>query len=198
MAIIQNLSNGSGIPEDFLKIMKSCRSDLSKATDRNSLMGYEGTAASSYFKTLGILLPEKWRFSGRNRRPPRDPVNALLSLGYKMAEGEVTAAILENGLDPAISFVHAAQPGRDNLMLDILEPLRPKVDGFVLQLLKSKLNLRCFTTNDQDGCLLNKEGRSRFYKAWAMCQAETDRANPFKLLAKDLIQKMLDFFPPGA
>ena len=133
---------------------------------------------------------------GRNRRPPRDPVNALLSLTYVISGGEIRRAILQRGLDPALGFLHASQSGRESLALDILEPLRPEVDLFVLTLLDSSLNLKHFTTNDQDGCLLNKKGRSAFFKAWAKWQ-EPDGENKrtLKSMAENFVRDLITFFP---
>lgn len=79
-----------------------------------------------------------------------------------MTGGEVGRAIFQRGLDPALGFLHVPQSGRESLVLDILEPLRPEVDRFVLQLVDNILTLKHFTTNKQDGCLLNKKGRSAF------------------------------------
>ncbi len=168
--VVRKFKNRKSELESICVQIKSCREALQKADSRNSLMGYEGAAASAYFTALAKILPEKWNFHGRNRRPPRDPVNALLSLSYVMTGGEVRRAILQRGLDPALGFLHAPQSGRESLALDILEPLRPEVDLFVLALLDGFLNLKHFTTNDQDGCLLNKKGRSVFFKAWAKWQ----------------------------
>jgi len=112
-----------------------------------------------------------------------------------MAGSEVRNAILEKGLDPAISFIHAVQSGRESLVFDVMEPVRPKVDWFALQLLKSNLNLKCFTMNKQDGCLLNKEGRNRFYKAWAIWQGGTAKERSMNAMAQDTIQGIIDFFP---
>ena len=194
-AVASELSKGDAALNDFSRKMGEYRAGLHRVSDRNSLMGYEGTAANLYFKTLANLLPKKWRFSGRNKRPPKDPVNALLSLSYTLAGSEVRNAIIEKGLDPGIAFVHAVQCGRESLVFDILEPIRPEADRFSFQLLKRKLNLKCFTTNTQEGCLLNKEGRKHFYTAWATWQGETSKERSIKVLAGELIEKMVDFFP---
>ena len=194
--VVRKLKNGNSELESICAQIKSCREGLQKAEGQNSLMGCEGAAARAYFTALAKILPEKWNFHGRNRRPPRDPVNALLSLSYVMTGAEVRRAILQKGLDPALGFLHAPQSGRESLVLDILEPLRPEVDWFVLQLFDSSLNLKHFTTNEQDGCLLNKKGRNIFFRAWAKWQepGEEDKKR-LKSMAENFVRDLIAFFP---
>jgi len=190
--VIQKFKNNG--PENFYNQIEKCRIELQKADTRNSIMGHEGTAARLYFNALGNILPSKWKFFGRNRRPPRDPVNALLSLGYVMAGGEVRQAVQKRGLDPAIGFLHSPQSGRESLVLDILEPIRPEVDWFALQLLDT-LTLRDFTTNQQDGCLLNKNGRKIFFKNWAQWKSSSEDKKSLRKMANKIINELIGIFP---
>ena len=98
------------------------------------MMGIEGAAAAAYFEAFGALLPPAAGFSGRNRRPPRDPANALLSLAYTLAHFEAVAAAQRAGLDPAVGFLHALFPGRESLACDLVEPLRPFCERLVWRL----------------------------------------------------------------
>lgn len=139
---------------------------LPEAADISAIMGFEGSAAAAWYNWLAVSLPSNWGFTGRNRRPPRDPVNVLLSLGYTLLGGEMLSAVQAAGLDPALGFLHGVVPGRESLVLDLIEPLRPGVDAFVLSLLDRVLTPRHFT-KQADRCLLNKEGRGLFYRAWA-------------------------------
>lgn len=132
-----------------------------------AVMGQEGVAAAAWFEAIGQWAPAHWRFSGRNRRPPRDPINALLSLGYTLLAAEVRSAVQEAGLDPSLGFLHGMAPGRDSLVLDLMEPLRPGVDALVLSLLDTELHPSHFYFRDEEGCRLSKEGRALFYPAWA-------------------------------
>jgi CRISPR-associated protein Cas1 len=157
-----------------------------KSESVESLLGNEGAAAVLYFSVFSQKLDEKWSFAGRNRRPPRDPVNALLSLSYVMAALEVQKAILKKSLDPTLGFVHSPKNGRDSFVLDILEPIRPFVDRFVIRLLDNPLQLSDFTYHPGGGCLLNKNGRGKYYSAWA------DLTNP-ELVEED-IGKMADHY----
>ncbi len=144
-----------------------CRSAVKQAPDPDQARGYEGAAATAWFGFLADILPGKWRFNGRNRRPPRDPVNGLLSLSYTMALAEVRQVVQQRGLDPGIGFLHTPRPGRESLLLDLLEPCRPAVDAFVLELINGLLAPGHFTYSKKYGCRLNKEGRSIYYRQWA-------------------------------
>ena len=140
---------------------------IGQANDTAELMGIEGAAAAAWFRWLAAWLPPVWGFQGRNRRPPRDPVNALLSLGYTLLGGDMLAAVQQQGLDPARGLLHELVPGRESLVLDLIEPLRPSVDRVVLGMLDQVLEPQDFTLSPVDGCRLSKEARGRFYQAWA-------------------------------
>ena len=141
------------------------------ARTQGTLLGLEGSAAAGWYDWLAGWLVERdktgWRFQGRNRRPPRDPVNALLSLGYTLLAGEVLRASQEQGLDPALGFLHGVVPGREALVLDLMEPLRPSVDLLTIGLIDGVLLPTHFTYSARDGCRLNKNARGRFYREWA-------------------------------
>jgi CRISPR-associated protein Cas1 len=144
------------------------KTKLADAQDTQSIMGLEGAGSAFYFKCLKTIVNKKWKFLKRNRRPPKDPVNALLSLGYTLAAAEIRGGLLSSGFDPSTGFLHSLVPGRDSLVLDFLEPARPAVDRFVINLLKNeKLSTTHFINNTADGCRLNKSGRAIFYPAWA-------------------------------
>jgi hypothetical protein len=91
-----------------------------------------------------------------------------LSLGYTLLGAEMLRQVHADGLDPALGFLHGIVPGRESLVLDLIEPLRPSIDGFVLDdLLERVLSPRHFTFSREDGCRLNKDGRSLYYQTWA-------------------------------
>ena len=144
---------------------------VDKQTSIASLRGVEGAGAAAYFEGFGDLLPERLKFDRRNRRPPKDPVNAVLSLGYTLLHAEAVLALYGGGLDPFIGFYHALDFGRESLACDVVESLRVDVDRHVLMLFRTeKLRLDDFSTTD-GACLLGKAGRSRFYAEWE-CLAE--------------------------
>ncbi len=165
--MLQNVGGKSPKLKTAIEQINRHRADLHARNSIQELMGLEGAAAACYFKILAETFEDKWNFTGRNKRPPRDPVNALLSYGYTLATTPIHRLALAEGLDPAVGFLHSTKNGRDSLILDILEPIRPNVDWFVSQILASKLSPKHFSSNPQDGCRLTKEGRVIFFKAWA-------------------------------
>ena len=140
---------------------------LAAVPDHDTVMGLEGAAAARYFQHWGALWEEPWHFNGRNRRPPRDPINALLSLGYTLAGHYVGRAARQRGLDDAVGYLHTEAANRPALILDLLEPVRPWVDQWIWSIAADGwLNPEHFTTNDGEGCRLNKEGRGIFFREW--------------------------------
>ncbi|MEW6133133.1 MAG: CRISPR-associated endonuclease Cas1 [Pseudomonadota bacterium] len=140
---------------------------LDDQPDLASLRGVEGFAANLYFTAFGALVPPSLGFKGRNRRPPRDPVNAVLSLAYTLLDAEAVLAAHAAGLDPALGFYHQPSYGRDSLASDLIEALRPDIERWVLGLFnKQVLRADDFSTSTQTGCLLGKAGRTRFYQEW--------------------------------
>ncbi|MDD5007497.1 MAG: CRISPR-associated endonuclease Cas1 [Syntrophorhabdaceae bacterium] len=136
------------------------------------LRGLEGSAASAYFSAYTALFPESLGFTKRTRRPPEDPVNALLSLCYTLIHYEMVREIEVIGLDPTIGFYHQFEYGRESLACDLVEIYRPEVDRFVWALCRD----RDFTDRDfsydseRPGCYLKKGARARFYpfyEEWA-------------------------------
>jgi CRISPR-associated protein Cas1 len=137
-----------------------------------SLVGLEGSASAAYFSGYTKLFPPSLEFTGRNRRPPRDPVNAVLSLCYTMLHYETASEIEAIGLDPTIGFLHQFEYGRESLACDLVEIHRPMVDEFVWELFRERsLTDRDFSyEKERPGCYLKKESRKRFYpwyEAWA-------------------------------
>lgn len=130
------------------------------------LRGLEGAAANMYFTAYAALAPASLHFHGRNRRPPKDPLNATLSLAYTLLHAEATLAAHAAGFDPCIGFLHAPAFGRESLASDLIEPLRADVDAWAMALFnKQELRAEEFSTTG-DGCFLGKAGREKFYRAW--------------------------------
>ncbi len=110
------------------------------AQGRSALMGLEGFGAKRYFNGLRALLDAQWRFAARERRPPPDPVNVLLSLGYSVLLTNVIHMIETVGLDPYLGFLHTDTYNRPSLALDLMEEFRPVlVDMLVLRCCNEKL-----------------------------------------------------------
>lgn len=164
--------------EAAAKAQESFKREALRTTDKLSLIGVEGMAANRYFEVLPHLMTqqkEAFPFTGRNRRPPKDAVNAMLSLAYTLVTNDVTAALETVGLDPYVGFLHTLRPGRASLALDMTEELRAYMgDRFVLSL----INRRQITPGDflfqgEKGVLLTDKGRRTFLTAWQQRKRET-------------------------
>lgn len=141
---------------------------LNDANSVSSLMGIEGQLAHAWFVLLAQSLPFHWKFTGRNRRPPCDPLNALLSLCYTLVTSEVHQLLIASGLDPSLGFLHQDTPGRESLVLDFVEIFRSGVDSFALQwLAEATLDDSSFYYRKKEGCRLSKATRPLFFKAWS-------------------------------
>ncbi|WP_159790759.1 CRISPR-associated endonuclease Cas1 [Sodalinema gerasimenkoae] len=125
---------------DMMAVYVRQLQQLDAPLSRDQLMGIEGICAKRYFQAMMTQVPASWGFRGRNRRPPRDPVNALLSWGYGVLLARVFSASVQAGLDPYLGFFHATEPYRPNLVLDVMEEFRPLVvDWVVWGLVRSPL-----------------------------------------------------------
>lgn len=139
---------------------------LVHATSTASLRGHEGAAAAQYFAALAPTFAPALGFEGRQRRPPRDPVNATLSLGYGLLYGEATFAAMAAGLDPYLGVYHEPAYNHRALASDLMEPLRPRVDAWVHALFRSGA-LRADQFQAQvEGMRLGKAGGEVFFPAW--------------------------------
>lgn len=140
-----------------------------------TVRGVEGAAAAAYFRAFTALFPESLGFGGRNRRPPRDPVNACLSLGYTMLHFDTVRACHIAGLDPLIGFYHRPAFGRESMACDLVEPLRVQVDTWVWASFRTRMWRAESFSFDRGACLLGKQGRARFYVAWESLAARLRR-----------------------
>lgn len=153
--------------------MKALNKDAGNALNLDTLRGYEGMASKIYFEHFGqYIKPDKrdmFPFKDRNRRPPRDPVNAMLSFGYSLLAKDCTGAALRVGFDPCCGFYHSMKYGRPSLALDVMECFRqPIVDSMVV----SSINNGMFKETDfyqyHDVCYLNEKGRKKFLVQYEM------------------------------
>jgi CRISPR-associated protein Cas1 len=133
------------------------------------LMGLEGEAASVYFGVFSCLLrAQGFVFSGRIRRPPTDPVNALLSFAYVLLASECASALVGVGLDPYVGFLHQDRPGRKSLALDLMEELRaPLADRFVLTLInRGQIKRDDFVSEASGAVRLKEDARKSLLTAY--------------------------------
>ena len=146
--------------------------------DMEALRGLEGVGAAAYFGVFDHLLlnrKEDFFFHGRNRRPPLDRVNAMLSFAYSLLAHDCASALESVGLDAYVGFLHRDRPGRESLALDLMEELRPcMADRFVLTLVNNRMiRPEDFQTQDSGAVLLTDDGRKKFLKAWQERKRDT-------------------------
>jgi CRISPR-associated protein Cas1 len=165
------LMRNGDVPDRVLSLMASFRDSTASARDLTALLGIEGGAAALYFEQFESMLKQRddWKFDwrGRNRRPPRDPVNALISLGYSMLAKELTGVCYSVGLDPFLGFMHQPRYGRPALALDLMEEFRPLIaDSVAISLInRGELGPEDFIRS-ANGTFLNDKGRRPFWEAW--------------------------------
>lgn len=143
----------------------------------DSLRGLEGSAANIYFHAYALAFPESLGLKARTRRPPRDPVNAILSLSYTLLHYEMVREIEIIGLDPTIGFYHSFEYGRESLACDLVEEFRPDVDRFVYEIFKTRsLRKEDFSYDGEavhnNGCFLKKSKRREFFQMYEMWAKE--------------------------
>ena len=165
------LMRNGDVPDRVTSLMANFRDSTESARDLTVLLGIEGSAAALYFEQFESMLKQRddWKFDwrGRNRRPPRDPVNALISLGYSMLAKELTGVCYAVGLDPFLGFMHQPRYGRPALALDLMEEFRPLIaDSVAISLInRGELGPEDFIRS-ANGTFLNDKGRKPFWEAW--------------------------------
>ena len=164
--------------DDAVKVLDANKRYTLRAEDKTKLMGFEGIASNAYFEVLPKLIlnqKEYFPFNGRNRRPPKDAVNAMLSLAYTLIANDCAAALETVGLDPYVGFLHSLRPGRTSLALDMMEEFRAYLgDRFVLSLInKRQISPKDFLYQGDNGVVMADKGRKTFLTAWQSRKRET-------------------------
>ena len=177
-----------------ISLLQESLQKINQTSSLASLRGVEGAAASAYFAGLRAVVPESLGFKNRNRRPPRDPFNALLSLSYTLAGSEIALALHGAGLDPAIGYYHQLSFGRHSLACDLLETVRPLVDRFCLQLVARQTLTKDHFSQSAAGCLLGKAGRAHYYNAYEEYTDPLRRSISHSV--QDLLQAIAPALPP--
>lgn len=149
----------------------------------DALRGSEGEAANLYFSVFGHLIrsPDaEMRWNGRSRRPPLDPVNALLSFLYTLLTHDCRSACESVGLDPAVGFLHRDRPGRPSLALDLMEEMRPILaDRLALSLInRRQVRARDFETREGGAVMMSDDARKTVLTAWQERKRD-ERLHPF-------------------
>lgn len=185
---------------EALAALRDQRATIQQAGGPEALLGYEGLAARAYFQGLGGGFRQEITFAGRQRRPPPDPANALLSFGYTLLTQRLAGWIEARGLDPDLGYFHAVRPGRPSLALDLLEEFRtPVVDRLVLRVCNLRiLRPEHFQADPEEpgGVQLTRPGLQLFFKEWEaglarpLKDAETQEALPVPALCQRQINRL--------
>jgi CRISP-associated protein Cas1 len=161
---VESLTNAANSLKETLKSIQECKSV-------GDLMGFEGNAAKTYFGVFDQLIlqqRQEFFFKERNRRPPLDNMNSLLSFLYTLLTNEVASALEAVGLDPYVGFLHQDRPGRPSLALDMMEELRPVfADRLALSLVNRKqITGKGFTQKESGGILMDDDTRKAVLVSW--------------------------------
>lgn len=152
---------------EAIRRLQKLRQGIGEAATLDQLLGIEGSAAAAYFPAFFQSLPKGFQCESRTRRPPTDPTNALLSLGYTLLHHEAVSVAYGAGLDPYVGFLHALDYNRESLACDLVESLRAHIDRFVRQMLIDRSLREEHFNLDKGACLLGKAGRGHFYALYA-------------------------------
>ena len=170
---LRDNGDGPGAAELARAVLRLGRllQDVASADNVDSIRGHEGDAARTYFGVFDYLITaskEDFFFRGRNRRPPLDNVNAMLSFSYTLLTHDITAALETVGLDPAVGYLHRDRPGRPSLGLDLLEELRPVIaDRMVLSLInRRQVRAGGFRKTEAGGVLMDDATRKELLVAY--------------------------------
>lgn len=173
-------------PKRVVAEMKRMADRVAQATRADQLLGWEGTAARLYFSAFAGMLkpgdaaadpadalggPPRWNFdfSNRNRRPPRDRVNAMLSLAYSLLAKDLTVISAAVGMDPYLGFYHLPRPGRPALALDLMEPFRPLIaESVVISAINNRMLTPEHFVPGGRGVFLSNSGRKAFFHAYEL------------------------------
>ena len=161
---VEVITNAANFLKETVKAIQACKSV-------GDLMGFEGNAAKIYFGVFDQLIlqqREAFFFKERNRRPPLDNMNSLLSFLYSLLTNEVASALETVGLDPYVGFLHQDRPGRPSLALDLMEELRPVfADRLALSLVNRKqVTGKGFMQKESGGILMDDDTRKAVLTAW--------------------------------
>lgn len=180
-SILQRFIRDNGADDEVESVIKHLnlrKKRIMEAADMEILLGEEGHAANSYFGVFDHLIlhqKEDFPFNGRNRRPPKDEVNAMLSFVYMLIANDVTAALESVGLDPYVGIMHTLRPGRTSLALDMMEELRAYLgDRLVLSMINRKqVTKKDFIRQGDESFVMTDDCRKELLTTWQKRKKET-------------------------
>ncbi len=179
------MRNHADLPARVASDLQESVSAADRATSLDALRGHEGNAAATYFAHFAGMFREgvkeiaaRFDANGRQRRPPPDPINAVLSFGYSMLTNECTAACRLASLEPTLGALHATRPGRPALSLDLVEPFRPLIaDSVAVSAFNRGELTEGHFLSTASGCALTDAGRKAFFSVYGR-RMETEVTHP--------------------
>ncbi len=177
------MRNCESLSKEVLVSLQRLIEQAKESTRLESLLGFEGQAAALYFrhfpKMLKTPLGKEFSVNGRSRRPPPDPVNSCLSMGYSMLINECVSALRSARLEPSLGGYHTYKPGRPALACDLMEPFRPLIaDSIALTVFNKGELTEGHFIRSASGCLLTPAGRKSFFNAYGR-RMDTEITHPF-------------------
>ncbi|MDE5824244.1 MAG: CRISPR-associated endonuclease Cas1 [Lachnospiraceae bacterium] len=179
---------------DLLQMEKYQKTLQDKASP-NEVLGVEGICSNIYFGAFGHMLKCDFQFHGRNRRPPKDPVNVMISLAYTFLTKEMCNALDAESFKTYLGFLHGIRYGRKSLALDMIEEFRqPMIDRFVLLLFnKHMIGKYDFEFPDEGGVVLNEDGFRKFcteYERWLNGRNSASGENSFRIRIREQVARL--------
>jgi len=190
MALIRQF-NWDGAEYDYIKDitqMQNHLASLEEKTTSNEVMGVEGICSAIYFSCYSHMFKCRIKFDGRNRRPPKDPINVILSLAYTLLTKEVAAALSAESFETYLGFLHGIRYGRKSLSLDMVEEFRqPVVDRLVLRLFNKQILSEYDFACEEERIILTEDGFKKFcteYEKWMKLPSGTNDSRSFRVIVR--------------
>lgn len=172
--ILRNIRRHEKVPDELIGKIKEERENVNDAKFIPELMGAEGRARKIYYECLQYILKNDFGFSNRNRRPPKDPLNALISFGNSIMYTAILGEMYQTQLDPTISFLHEPSTKRFSLILDISEIFKPLIiDSIIFSSINNKIIIEKDFSLNQGVCFLNEDGKKKFLREFEKKMATT-------------------------
>lgn len=163
--MLRNLRRHSTVPKEILDTIAMERENVNNAKNITELMGAEGRGRKKYYESFNYFLKSEFYFNSRQKRPPTDPINALISFGNSMMYTTTLGEIYKTQLDPTISYLHEPSTKRFSLSLDISEIFKPLVvDAVIFSLINKNVITKKDFIIEEGLCYLNEEGRKKFIR----------------------------------
>lgn len=182
--------------------MKDYRTKLIGKQTSNEVLGIEGICSQIYFGAYGKMFKCEYEFHGRNRRPPRDPINVIISLGYTFLTKEVCSALEAESFEMYIGFLHGIRYGRKSLALDIVEEFRqPVVDRLAIRLFNKRMITEFDFSVEEDSVLLNEDGFKKFcreFERWMVDKSFAGGEMAFRSRIKSQVTQLKKAVQTGA